>query len=69
MLRLPEQERTRFHSLIKGQAAGYGLEPDEYLRKIWYHEQASRIGEYVAMALLEDLLKLVSYERTELSAG
>ena len=55
--------------MLKGQAARYGLEPDEYLRKIWYHEQASRIGEYIAMALLDDLLKLASRERTELPAS
>ena len=57
---IPVSERQRFENLLSGQAQKYGLEPDEYLRKIWYHEQASKLGEYVAMMLLEELLPFAS---------
>ena len=56
---IPISERQRFENLLLGQAQRYGLAPDEYLRKVWYHEEASRLGEYVAMILLEQLLHLV----------
>lgn len=45
--------------MLCGQAQRFGLTPEDYLRKIWYHEQASRLGEYIAMTLLEELLPLV----------
>lgn len=57
-MRIPDNERLRFESLLIGQAHRFGLSPDEYLRKVWYHEQASRLGEYVAMVLLEQLLTI-----------
>jgi hypothetical protein len=56
---LPVSERQRFENLLMGQAQKYGLEPSEYLKKVWYHEQASKLGEYIAMTLLEELLPLV----------
>lgn len=55
---IPETERIKFENLLQGQAGKYGLTPEDYLRKIWYHEEASRIGEYMAMVLLEQLLPL-----------
>lgn len=58
MIRIPEQERLRFETLLLGQAQRFGLTPEEYLRKIWYHEEAARFGEYVAMVLLDQLLTL-----------
>jgi len=39
------------------------------LKAFWYPVQASRISEYVAMALQDDLLKMASFERTALTAG
>lgn len=59
MKEIPISERQRFENLLLGQAERYGLAPEEYLRKVWYHEEASRFGEYVAMTLLEELLPLV----------
>lgn len=56
---IPISERQRFENLLLVQAERYGLTPDEYLRKVWYHEEASKFGEYVAMLLLEQLLILV----------
>jgi len=55
---ISNRERQKFSNFLLGQAQIYGLTPDEYLRKVWYHEQASRLGEYVAMVLLEQLLPL-----------
>jgi hypothetical protein len=56
---IPIEERQRFENLLFAQAQRYGLAPEEYLRKVWYHEEASRLGEYVAMILLEQILPLV----------
>lgn len=59
MRTIPIEERQRFENLLLGQAQRYGLAPEDYLRKVWYHEQASMLGEYMAMTLLEQLLPLV----------
>jgi hypothetical protein len=59
MVTIPISERQRFENLLLGQAEIYGLTPGDYLRKIWYHEQASKLGEYMAMILLEELLPFV----------
>jgi len=59
MLALPKTEKERFEKLLEGQAQRFGLPVDQYLRKIWYHEQAARLGEYTAMCLLEQLLSLI----------
>ena len=56
---VPDAERMRFESLIMGWADRYGLSGEEYLRKVWYHEEASRLGEYVALTLLDQLLSLM----------
>jgi hypothetical protein len=56
MITIPNSEQQRFKSLLLGQAKRFGLTPEEYLRKIWYHEEATKLGEYVAMVLLEELL-------------
>ncbi len=64
---VPISERQKFENLLKVQAQRYDLAPEEYLRKVWYHEEASKLGEYVAMSLLEQLLRLVPFytEETE----
>ena len=59
MIRIPETEQEKFGAMLTKRAQEFGLTPEEYLRKIWYHETASRFGEYVAMVLLEQLLPLV----------
>ncbi len=58
MVSIPDVERTRFDSLLIGEANRIGLGVDEYLRKVWYHQQAAQLGEYVAMALLAQLLEI-----------
>ncbi len=59
MIRIPETEREKFGAMLTKRAQEFGLTPEEFLRKIWYHETASRFGEYVALVLLEELLPLV----------
>jgi len=59
MVTIPDNERIKFENLLIGQAQRFGLTPEEYLRKIWYHEEASKIGEYMAMILLDQLLLLM----------
>ncbi|MBA7635901.1 hypothetical protein ES703_43511 [subsurface metagenome] len=59
MITIPKSEQERFEAILYGQAQNFGLTSEEYLRKVWYHEQATKLGEYVAMSLLEELLSLV----------
>ncbi|MCX5999654.1 MAG: hypothetical protein NTU41_08730 [Chloroflexi bacterium] len=56
---IPKNELTRFVTVVSGQADRFGLAPEEYIRKIWYHEEAAKLGEYVAMTLVEQLLQIV----------
>lgn len=65
MVTIPKSEQRKFETMLSGQARHYGLTPEEYLRKIWYHEEASRFGEYVAMTLLEELLPLVPIPKSD----
>jgi hypothetical protein len=62
---MPDEEKKRFERLIRGQADRFGISAEDYLRKVWYHEQASRLGEYIAMVLLDELLKLAPQEVAE----
>jgi len=55
---IPISERQSFENCLLGQAGRFGLSPEEYLRKVWYHEEAAKIGEYMAMTILEQLLSL-----------
>lgn len=57
MIIVPDIERKRFASLLSGESQRYGLDPREYLQKIWYHEEAAKLGEYVAMVLMDELLQ------------
>lgn len=59
MLSIPKSEKKKFEDILCGQAQRFGLTPEEYLRKVWYHEEASRLGEYVAMSLVDEILPLV----------
>lgn len=65
MVTIPDQEKARFEKLVIGQARRFGLTPEEYLRKVWYHEEASRLGEYIAMILLNQLLTLAPAPASE----
>ena len=58
MIAIPKSEQGKFENILCGQAQRFGLTPEEYLRKVWYHEEASKLGEYVAMMLLSQLLDL-----------
>ena len=64
---IPISERQRFENRLRGQAERFGLSPEEYLRKVWYHEEAAKIGEYMAMTFLGQLLPLapINVEETE----
>lgn len=65
MLKLPEAEREKFRTLVEGEAARYVLSVHEYLRKVWYHEAAARLGEYVALSLVDQLLELIQEHTKE----
>lgn len=60
MLALPATERDKFAATVNAAARRYGLPPSDYLRKIWYHEEAAKLGEYVAVVLTEELVTLLS---------
>ena len=59
MLEIPESECQRFTNILAGQAQRFNLSPTEYIRKVWYHEEASKLGEYVAMVLTNELLSVI----------
>lgn len=61
MINIPDKEQKRFEGMLRRQAQEFGLSAEEYLRKVWYHEQASRLGEYTAIVLTNDLLELVPH--------
>ena len=61
-MNIPEAERLRFEDILQGQAQRFGLNTEDYLRKIWYHEMASRFGEYMALVLLDQLLSITPIE-------
>lgn len=62
---IPLSERQKFESCLYGQSERFGLSPEEYLRKVWYHEEAAKIGEYMAMTFLEQLLPLIPIKADE----
>lgn len=68
MKTMPTSERHRFETLILRQSERYGLTPDEYLRKIWYHEEAAKMGEYMAMSLLDELLPFLPINESQQEA-
>jgi hypothetical protein len=59
MINIPKGERTRFEDILRGKSHLYGLQPKEYLRNVWYHEEAAKLGEYMALSLLDELLPLL----------
>lgn len=56
---IPDSERMRFESLMLAHADRFGMAPEEYLRKVWYHEEATKVGEFVAMSFLDELIPLL----------
>ena len=57
-IHIPDHERVRFENLLEHEAGKYQLRAADYLRKVWYHQQAPIIGEYVAAVLVDRLLVL-----------
>lgn len=51
------QERKRFIAFLKANASAYGLGIEEYVRKVWYHEQAAKIGEFMAATYVNDIME------------
>jgi hypothetical protein len=69
MIDIPKGERTRFEDILRGQSQRYRLQQEEYLRKIWYHEEAAKMGEYVALSLLDELLPLLPSNESQQEAA
>ena len=57
MAKIPKTEQVRFETMLSAQAQHFGLTPEEYIRKVWYHKAAAELGEYVAMSLANELLE------------
>ena len=57
MIILPATERGRFEVTVNAEAKRYGLLASDYLRKIWYHEEAAKVGEYIASVFADELLR------------
>ncbi len=38
MIGIPKGEQAKFERILFGQAKRFGLTPEEYLRKVWYHD-------------------------------
>jgi hypothetical protein len=64
-MNIPDSERQRFEKLISAQANIYGLGVEEYLRKIWYHEEAAKLGEYVAGSIVNELNSITLEDKEE----
>ena len=65
---IPRSERERFLNMVAGEASRYKMDVRDYVRKVWYHQQAARLGEYVALTLVDLLLTIIlegqgEYER------
>jgi len=58
-MNIPDVERVKFEKLVIGEADRLGIGVDEYLRKVWYHQQAAVLGEYISMVLVEELIGLL----------
>ncbi|MBA7578392.1 hypothetical protein ES708_20254 [subsurface metagenome] len=54
---IPDGEYQRFKSFLKQAATLYGLTIDDYIKKVWYHEQAAKLGEYVALTLADKVIE------------
>ncbi len=58
MLTIPNVEQERFTLLVEAEARRYGMMVRDYLRKVWYHEAATKFGEYVALSQVDELISL-----------
>ena len=56
----PQSEAMIFESHIQAEAARYGMPPVKYIRKVWYHQQAAKLGEYMALTLVDALVDLAA---------
>lgn len=57
---VPDTEREMLLALISAESLRFGLSSEEYLRKVWYHDQARKLGEHVASIMLDWLLRIVT---------
>lgn len=55
-MQIPDSEYEKFQKILESRALNFGMSVPEYLDKIWYHAQATKSGEYMAM-LIKDILK------------
>ena len=62
---IPRSERERFLNIVAGEASRYRMDVREYVRKVWYHQQAARLGEYVALMLVDLLLTMIPESQGE----
>lgn len=69
MLEIPGAEKKAFLNLVTAQARQVGMSPTEYVRKIWYHEQAAKVGEYVALGLVEQLTTIIDNRAESIGQG
>lgn len=58
VITLPDHEKARFDAHVRAYARQFDLTPEDYIRKVWYHENAARLGEYVAIVLVNELVQL-----------
>ena len=68
-MNIPSGEIQKFLDTVSGQAQKYGLEPKEYIKKIWYHEQAAKLGEYMAMLLVDEISKILPQKTQEITVA
>ena len=72
MLAIPSAERERFISIVNAVASRYKMSFEDYIRKVWYHQEAAILGEYVALTLanqLMDIVPIVQEDAIEQSDG
>ncbi len=64
---IPDGEYERFKSNVKAESARFGLTIDEYIKKVWYHEQAAKLGEYTALVLVDSLINALATGELEIA--
>lgn len=57
---IPDGEYDRFKAHANAESKRYGLTLDDYFKKVWYHEQAAKLGEYVALCLVDIIINALS---------
>jgi len=60
-INLPDIEVIKFRKIAEARAKEYAMSAEEYLQKIWYHENAAKIGEHLAITFLGEMLKIIKH--------